>query len=284
MRIIGNFFHCLWESILALSVGIGQCMNDAELRSKAFAQWKIGVAVYVSFFLTTWAFGFHTWLTGMVTSATHGLLYFLASIVRLDGVLDWFGSHLPNLAWYVWEWFAWLLATALIFITGSAVGMGATIVASGPYQSAIATTILRRERIILPTGEGMVIDTARSLGNEAAKQVVLLPATVICMMLSFIGLFPITLPLSAWLLGFSFVDVPLDVLGKKAGERLQFARDHKFPVAVYGGLLLFFWSIPFLGLLIAPAATAGATRYIVNLELINTKRAVAPTTSALARA
>ena len=175
-------------------------------------------------------------------------------------VLGWLVSS-PEGVWKtVLYWLAWLLTAALLFVGSFIVTVCLVMVFTSVFQSAIAQAVIKEHNPDAHFPDNSLIgEAARTILVESTKLIWLLPLIVLVFFVGFIPLFaPVALILGAWLLAYQFVDVVLDLFHVSARKRFRFGRIYFRSLVMFGLALTLCWAIPFLGIFLAPAATAGA--------------------------
>ena len=228
------------KAALALPWGIKSCLFNPELRRLAFFPWVLGLFAY---FLTLIA------------------CYFIhPHLVAVYGV--WSPGFISSLVYA----FVWLGAGLLLLGAAVATSTVLVLIFSASVQSNIARITFGL--VGVPTAETSA-SIVSSIGTEAIKLVFLTPFLLISLLL---GLMPLLIPLAvvltAWLLAYQFVDIALELKNFSLKQRISFCIQHAPTIATYGLSLVIFWSVPFLGIFLAPAAVSGATWLINELEIL----------------
>ncbi len=223
---------------VAILRGLSLCLRDGEVRSLATRPILWGVLVYA--LAIVGAYFSHGWFVGLIASGDP------------SGILG-----------TIWYWTAWVLASVLLAVVMGIVAVVAVIAVSGPYQSAIARQVLIRRGIVVPEEAGgvtgVVREVGRTVGVEAGKLVRLLPVIVALPLLGFVPfLTPVVLVAGSWMLAFQFVDVVLDLFKVPVRERFAIARRRWLTVTLFGAGTATLFMVPFAGIVLAPAAAAGA--------------------------
>jgi len=240
---------------LALFQGIRLCLFNASVRRHAKWPWLVGVFSYL------------------------GTLY---GAYRLHGPLVHHFVAEPTGWWRTIVFaLAWILAAALLFVASFIVSICLVMVFTSAFQAAIAQAALRAHAgdIELPESS-MLAETTRTILVESVKLLWLVPLVILVFFVGLIPpLAPLALVLGAWLLAYQFVDIVLDLFHLSARERLRFGRTYSRSLIFFGLALTLCWAVPFLGVFLAPAATAGAAwllaepPYAVTIrELRSTKK------------
>lgn len=233
--------------ILATLRGVVMILADREIRS--LAMWPLLISA-VSYVLAVWA-------------AIKSHSYFLGWLVGTP-VGFWMNA---------WFYIAWVLVALALLMLTMVVSFVVISVISGPFQSQISATLLRRAGYTVSEEggiKGIAKEATRSIRTEVLKFLWFLPFALVCTVAGFIPiLLPVALILGSWLLAYRFIDVPLDVLRVSVRERFNFAVRHTPTLLGFGASLTALWAIPFAGILLAPGAAAGATWLMIETKMIN---------------
>lgn len=171
-------------------------------------------------------------------------------------VLDWFGWLIVVLKW--------LLGTLLVLLVGWLGVMLAGILA-GPFYGQISAKVEARltgQRANLERGLGA--EFAAAVGRELQKLLWSVPRLLALLLLGLIpGLNILSAPLSlligAWIMAVQFADFSPENRGLSFREARYVLGDRQALVLGFGLPTAFGIGIPFLNLLVAPAAVAGGT-------------------------
>lgn len=226
------------NAFFAIFKGTSLCFKNTKIRRLAFIPW---IVASVSYILTTWvALSYRSSLLASFMSEGnsffHVFLYNLASI----GI------------------------TLLLLFASMLISIILVLILTSVFQSAIASEVLRMYNHECPQQsngiKALLSETLRTMLTESFKLIWLLPLLLLLFFLGLIPIFtPIALVCSAWLLAYQFIDIVLDVLLVKARNRLFFSLRNSLTLICFGFSLTILWAIPFLGLFLVPAATAGAS-------------------------
>lgn len=218
----------------ALFHGLRLCLFRSDVRRLSLWPWLIGAVSYCGTLYA--AYRLHGWVVSLLVSDPTG----------------------------VWSWIvyvvAWIAATLLLLGGSFVLSIVLVAVLAGAFQSAVAAAVLRQAALPPPEdASSMLGETSRTIAVELRKMLFILPLMCVALIIGFIPIFvPLAFALTACLLAYQFVDVVLDLFRLPVRERLRFARANALTLFAYGATLTVFWAIPFLGLLLAPAAVAGA--------------------------
>jgi len=226
--------------------GIQIVLGSRALIKLSLIPWMVGFVAYVlAMFAAYW---FHHDVVGLLVGD------------QIDG---WLQSVLYGLAW--------LGAALVMFFLGLLFSVIVVLIVSGPFLSAIAEKTLRDLGAHLeePSNSGIsatLLGGAKSAGQEVMKLVWLVPLSIASVSLGFVPLLsPIAFLLASWLLAYEFVDLSLELAGLSAAGRFKFAIRRFATVSLFGVVLLLVW--PFVGMVIAPFATAGASWLLSKEEI-----------------
>ena len=111
-----------------------------------------------------------------------------------------------------------------------------------------------------PSGAaGLAKEAVRTISVEMLKLVWLVPLFIVLLIAGLIPfLAPLALLLGSWLLAYQFVDLILDIYKLTAWQRMRFALNHFLLLSCFGLVLMLIWALPLAGVLLVPAAHAGA--------------------------
>ncbi len=225
------------RAFFAIYKGLQICFSKPKVRRLAMIPWLLGAVCYFA--------------------SIYGAYY--AHPILLDwavGSPD--GIWKTILFWLAFVFFGLVLLVATLLVT-----MTLVIVFTSVFQTGIVQQVLLDLGRPLPEEEagvkGIVKETGRTVVVEMAKLIWLLPLMIIVLIVGFIPLLtPFALILGAWLLAYQFVDIVLDVYRVTSRERFRFAKKHAVSLIAFGLSLSACWAIPFFGILLPPAAVAGA--------------------------
>ena len=225
------------RSSTALLHGIRLCVTEPEIRRLSLRPWIVGALIYVlAFFLGLWAH--ETLYTQLAPAAGH-----------------WWSTAL--------SWVVWFGVSILVLAASMIIAVVALLISTSVFQTAIAASVMKLNGVNLPEEfvglSGSAYEVKRTLLTECGKLFWLGPLLIFALIISIIPLLlPLGILLSAWLLAYQFVDVVLDLFRIRPLKRFKFARSHSPSLLLFGGVLMLLWTIPFMGILLAPAAVAAA--------------------------
>lgn len=210
-------------------------------------------------------------------------LLFIGLIVlamqQFGGWVDTFMPSLPSwlsfLEYIIWPLFV-LLVLVIMFFTFT---MLANIIAA-PFNGFLAekVEVVVRGRDDFPPfswGELMAM-VPRTLGRELRKLAYFLPRAIPLLILTFIpGLNLIAAPLwilfGVWMMAVQYIDYPADNNKLGWNEMLAWLREKRWQSMGFGGATYLALMIPFVNILVMPAAVAGATLFWVRERSVITQ-------------
>lgn len=224
------------RALVGFLEGARLCFRDPAIRRLAIRPWLFGALGYLA--------------------ALFGAIHLHPTVVQSV-------ASEPTGFWSsVLYWAAWALAGVMLLVAAAVVALLFTLLLGGLFQTAIAEEILRRKGFDIAEVRGISGisgEVLRTILTEAVKLMWVVPVMI---MLFVLGLIPLlTIPAAVaggWLLGYTSFDVPLDALRTSALQRLGFSLRNPFLITTYGLLFMAVSIIPFLGILLAPVAVAGA--------------------------
>jgi CysZ protein len=186
--------------------------------------------------------------------------------------IAWLTAQLPS-------WLMWLEVVLIpLFIIAAlvVVSFTFTLVAnfiSSPFNGLLAEAVEKRltgeELPASSTSWSQIIKTIPSvLMTEINKLLYYLRWVILILLLSFIPVINLLTPflwliLGAWMLVLQYMDYPMGNHGINLKQQRQLLSHHLLMSLSFGGVVLAAMLIPFLNLLIMPAAIAGATQFWV---------------------
>ena len=235
------------KAFIAIFKGLQLCLFEKSVRRLSIWPWLVGAVAYF----------------GSIVSA-----YYLHPIVlsALVGTPDgWWASVVYYLAWF--------FIGLLLLVASMIVSVTLVLLLTAVFQGDIVIAVLRLLGDEVPPQEtgikGLVKETSRTLVVESAKLLWLLPLIAL---VAVVGLIPVLTPFAviagAWLLAYQFVDVVLDIYRLRSRERFRYARKNGVLLTCFGFVIMLCWAIPFMGILLPPAAVAGATWLLSESKLI----------------
>lgn len=234
-----------FRPFFALLQGLKLCFFTPEVRKLALWPWCIGC---VSYFLSLYA-----------VYAAH------------PTVMAWFVSSPSGILAYAKYILIWIGVSALMLLLAIILSICFVMICTSAFQSSIAQAALLAHDVRVGLPEMSILNEAsRTILVETKKLFWLLPLMIFVFIASFIPfLAPFAILLGAWLLAFQFVDVVLDLFRLSASQRLAFARANYLSLVCFGLVLGALWTVPFLGIFLAPAATAGAAWFLSEPEFMS---------------
>ncbi|OQX36456.1 MAG: sulfate transporter CysZ [Oceanospirillales bacterium LUC14_002_19_P2] len=184
--------------------------------------------------------------------------------VWVDQTVAWLPDWLSFLHILLWPLFALTIAL-VVFFTFTLV---ANFIAA-PFNGFLAEKI-QRERTphLLPEDNGwrdLIAIIPRSIAREGQKLVYYLPRALGLLILTFIPVINLAAPFlwalfSAWMMAVQYVDYPADNQQVRFKDMLiQLKNRQRTQLLAFGGIVALFTIIPFINLIVMPAAVIGAT-------------------------
>ncbi|WP_447592996.1 sulfate transporter CysZ [Aquipseudomonas campi] len=207
---------------------------------------------------------------------TLNLLLFIGLIVlamqQFGGWVDTFMPKLPDwlsfLQYIIWPLFV-LLVLLIMFFTFT---MLANIIAA-PFNGFLAekVEVVARGRDDFPpfSWAELAAMVPRTIGRELRKLGYFLPRALPLLILSFIPVVnlvatPLWILFGVWMMAVQYIDYPAD--NNKLGwdDMLAWLREKRWQSLGFGGAVYLALLIPFVNILVMPAAVAGATLFWVR--------------------
>ncbi len=193
--------------------------------------------------------------------------------VWVDQAIAWLPDWLSFLHILLWPLFALTIAL-VVFFTFTLV---ANFIAA-PFNGFLAEKI-QRERTphLLPEDNGwkdLVAIIPRSIAREGQKLVYYLPRALGLLILTFIPVINLAAPFlwalfSAWMMAVQYVDYPADNQQVRFKDMLTQLKSHKrTQLLAFGGIVALFTIIPFINLIVMPAAVIGATLLWIDRQAV----------------
>ena len=196
------------------------------------------------------------------------VLYSIAFVLGYIYLADLILHFIPN--WLSWlEWLIW----PLFFVSFSIAGFFTfTLVANlmaSPFYSQLSVKTLalisnRTEQIEEQPVIHIIWAETKRMGYLLSRSLPLLLLFIIPG-LNLIAPF-IWIVFGAWGMGLEFMAYPLEVRGILFPLQKAMAKKRRLAILSFGGTVLVALTLPFLNLIIAPAAVIGATIYIYEIE------------------
>ncbi|MCD6055434.1 MAG: sulfate transporter CysZ [Gammaproteobacteria bacterium] len=185
--------------------------------------------------------------------------------------LHWLDGLLPH--WLQWlHWLLWPLFVFSCVIIFAYTFTFVTLLLAAPFNGLLAEKVealLSGEIIPSPTLWALLKDMPRIVKREIQKLWYYLPRALGLFILFFIPLIQLAAPLvwflfTAWSMAMLYVDYPMDNHRLPFKTLCQQMRSQPFLYLSFGAMIALFTVIPFLNLVIMPAAVAGATKLYVE--------------------
>ncbi len=204
------------------------------------------------------------------------LLVFIGLIVvslqQFNGWVEAFMPSLPNwlsfLEYLLWPLFV-VLVLLMVFFTFNLV---ANIIAA-PFNGFLAekVEIVARGQDNFPafSWRELLAMVPRTLNREMRKLGYFVPRSIALLILSFIPVLniiaaPLWLLFGVWMMAVQYIDYPADNNKVSWPDMLAWLREKRWQSLGFGGITYLALLIPFVNLLMMPAAVAGATLFWVR--------------------
>jgi uncharacterized protein involved in cysteine biosynthesis len=237
----------VFKAAVAVMKGVELCVARREVRKYAMWPWLVGTFCYIASLIS---------------------VYFVHPILldRIVGSPEGFWA--TALFYLAWLFFGLILLVLSMFISAVTV-----IIFTAVFQTEIAIQVLTICGHKIPPEAsgitGVVKEGGRAIAVETGKLLWMVPLFIVITILGFIPILtPFALAANAWLLSYQFVDVVLDIFKTTSRQRFAFARRNGIVLCVFGLSLTFLWAVPFLGILLPPAAVAGAAWLLSETSLL----------------
>jgi len=214
----------------------------------------------------------------LLINATLFAVLMVIGVVWLPDAMDTLMGALPSyLQWL--EWLLWPLLFILMIVTG---GISCLLLASliaAPFASPLAAAIARGQGCPPPKGDLNIRETVSealgAIGAELRKFGYFLRLGIPLFLLSLIPVVQIAAPplwllFSAWLLAQEFADYPLGLFGINFSEQRRLLRERRMLFFGFGMITLAAAMIPFVNMLVYPAAISGMTALVCGEGLTDT--------------
>ncbi|MBK5539108.1 sulfate transporter CysZ [Pseudomonas sp. TH05] len=201
-------------------------------------------------------------LVGLIYLAGH---YFS---IWVDGLMPSLPDWLSFLSYVIWPLFVVLVALMVFF----SFTMLANIIAA-PFNGFLAEkveVVVRGTDDFPPFSWGELIAMVpRTLSREMRKLGYFLPRALGLFILSFIPVVnliaaPLWLIFGIWMMAIQYIDYPADNHKLGWNEMLAWLRQKRWQSMSFGGIVYLALLIPFVNILMMPAAVAGATLFWVR--------------------
>lgn len=205
----------------------------------------------------------------------------LAINIVLFGSLIWFGADqfdammdrlLPP-DWALLRYLLWPIFAVSVLVLGFYTFTLIGNLVAAPFNGMLAEAVEREltgRPVDGPTGlKGIAKDVASSLASEVRKLAYVLKFMVPLALLFLIPVINLAAPFlwlafSAWMLAISYADFPMGNHGLRFHEIRARLSERRLLTLGFGGAVMVGIMIPFLNLLMIPAAVAGATAMWVD--------------------
>lgn len=207
---------------------------------------------------------------------TINLLLFIGLIVlamqQFGGWVDTFMPNLPDwlsfLEYLIWPLFV-LLVLVIMFFSFTLL---ANIIAA-PFNGFLAekVEVVARGRDDFPpfSWNELLAMMPRTIGRELRKLAYFLPRAIPLLILTFVPVLnliaaPLWILFGIWMMAVQYIDYPAD--NNKLGwdDMLAWLREKRWQSLGFGGAVYVALLIPFVNILVMPAAVAGATLFWVR--------------------
>ena len=194
--------------------------------------------------------------------------------VWVDTFMPSLPSWLSFLEYLIWPLFV-LLVLVIMFFTFTLL---ANIIAA-PFNGFLAekVEVVVRGRDDFPpfSWAELLAMVPRTLGRELRKLAYFLPRAIPLLILTFIpGLNLVAAPLwilfGVWMMAVQYIDYPADNNKLGWNEMLAWLREKRWQSLGFGGATYLALMIPFVNILVMPAAVAGATLFWVRERAVTT--------------
>lgn len=207
--------------------------------------------------------------------AVNTLLFIGLIVLALQQFGGWVDSFMPNLpSWLsfleylIWPLFV-LLVLVIMFFTFTLL---ANIIAA-PFNGFLAekAEVVLRGRDDFPPFSWAELSAMvpRTIGRELRKLGYFLPRAIPLLILSFVPVLnlvaaPLWILFGVWMMAVQYIDYPADNNKLGWNEMLAWLREKRWQSLGFGGATYLALMIPFLNILVMPAAVAGATLFWVR--------------------
>jgi len=207
--------------------------------------------------------------------AINTLLFIGLIVLAMQQFGIWMDSLMPNLPdWlsfltYVLTPLFFLLVLVIMFFTFTLL---ANIIAA-PFNGFLAekVEVVLRGRDDFPpfSWAELMAMMPRTIGREMRKLVYFLPRAIPLLILSFVPVLnlvaaPLWILFGIWMMAVQYIDYPADNNKLGWNEMLAWLREKRWQSLGFGGTVYLALLIPFVNILVMPAAVAGATLFWVR--------------------
>lgn len=200
----------------------------------------------------------------LINLVLYGIAFMLGYVYLADLILHFIPSWLSWLEWLIWP---------LFFISFSIAGFFTfTLVANlmaSPFYSRLSVKTLAL--ISNQTEQSEEQPVSHVIWAETKRMSYLLSRSLPLLLLFIIPGLNLMAPFvwvlfGAWGMGLEFMAYPLEARGILFPQQKEMAKNRRLAMLSFGGIVLVGLTLPFLNLIIAPAAVIGATIYIYEIE------------------
>ncbi|WP_252274436.1 sulfate transporter CysZ [Pseudomonas subflava] len=186
----------------------------------------------------------------------------------VDGVMPSLPDWLSFLEYVLWPLFV-LLVLVLMFFTFTLL---ANIIAA-PFNGFLAekVEVVLRGRDDFPpfSWSELMAMMPRTIGREMRKLAYFLPRAIPLLILTFVPVLnliaaPLWILFGVWMMAVQYIDYPADNNKLGWNEMLAWLREKRWQSLGFGGSVYLALLIPFVNILVMPAAVAGATLFWVR--------------------
>ncbi|MBD9484968.1 sulfate transporter CysZ [Pseudomonas sp. PDM14] len=207
---------------------------------------------------------------------TVNLLLFIGLIVlamqQFGGWVDTFMPNLPDWLSFV-QYIIWpLFVLVVLLIMFFSFTMLANIIAA-PFNGFLAekVEVVARGRDDFPpfSWAELMAMVPRTIGRELRKLAYFLPRAIPLLILTFIPVLnlvaaPLWILFGVWMMAVQYIDYPCDNNKVSWDDMLAWLREKRWQSLGFGGAVYLALLIPFVNILVMPAAVAGATLFWVR--------------------
>jgi CysZ protein len=204
------------------------------------------------------------------------LVLFIGLIVlafhRFDGWMATLMASLPGwlsfLEYLMWPLFA-LLILLIVFFTFNLLGNLIAAPFNGFLAEKVEVVVSGRDDFPPFSLGELVALVPRTFGRELRKLLYYLPRALPLLILTFIpGINLLATPLwilfGVWMMAVQYIDYPADNHKMSWGDMLGWLREKRWQSLGFGGAVYLALLVPFLNILLMPAAVAGAALFWVR--------------------
>ncbi len=187
---------------------------------------------------------------------------------EFDGWVNFWLSKLPSwlsfLDWLLWPLFA-LLVLVFVYYGFSLV---ANLIAA-PFNGFLSEKVEKMKRGVVMQDEGwkgLIAMIPRALQRELAKMAYYIPRLFLLLIFSFIPIINVIAPFlwflfGAWMMAIQYCDYPMDNNKISFRQMKLMLAEKRLTSVSFGALVQLGMMVPFINLIVMPAAVIGATLY-----------------------